>query len=206
MQPTQALLPKRQLMQRQLAYNFGRIATYVSLGWLIAWVGQWALWFDGVLPMQKAIFLTANLILILIGIQMVRSQTWPTWLESAGYWIWKPIQPVAARALKQPSFPIVSGALWGLLPCGMLYSMLAVAIAIADPARAALWMLAFGLGTLPNLLAMGFFAARLRQWQRHVVFRWITSGLLLGMGLFGILKTFELLPDFVPQMFCLPAA
>ena len=58
---------------------------------------------------------------------------------------------------------IALGLLWGWLPCGLVYSVLLWSVASANALDGALLMLCFGLGTLPNLLAMGVFAQRLGQ-------------------------------------------
>ena len=56
------------------------------------------------------------------------------------------------------------GALWGWLPCGLVYSVLLTALASGSAPRGALIMLAFGLGTLPNLLAIGLFWESVKGW------------------------------------------
>ena len=53
------------------------------------------------------------------------------------------------------------GTLWGWVPCGHVYMVLMIAALQANAVSGALTMLAFGLGTLPALLAASFGAERL---------------------------------------------
>jgi sulfite exporter TauE/SafE len=49
-------------------------------------------------------------------------------------------------------------------------------------------MLAFGLGTLPNLLAAGLLAARVRAWTGRRAVRAAAGALVLGFGVFGLAR------------------
>jgi sulfite exporter TauE/SafE len=64
------------------------------------------------------------------------------------------------------------GLLWGLLPCGLVLTALLTALVAGSPWNGALAMLAFGAGTWPALLGMGWLArrglARLPVWPRQV--------------------------------------
>ena len=79
---------------------------------------------------------------------------------------------------------VAFGALNGLLPCGMVYAALALAVAAGSPEIGALTMVAFGLGTVPGLsvLALGMrrFAAR-GIWQRRAL-----AALMLAVGAWSI--------------------
>jgi len=78
------------------------------------------------------------------------------------------------------------GALWGWLPCGLVYSMLAWSLAIADPLQGALLMGAFGLGTLPALLATGLAAHQLSQLIRHPATRSLAALTIIGFALWQL--------------------
>jgi sulfite exporter TauE/SafE len=80
------------------------------------------------------------------------------------------------------------GALWGWLPCGMVYSVLLTAMMAGSALSGAAVMLAFGLGTLPMLLSMGMLGAQLRGWIQRRPVR-VASGLVvLGFGLLGMAR------------------
>ena len=82
------------------------------------------------------------------------------------------------------AFPL--GLLWGWLPCGLVYSALVTALASGSAASGALMMLAFGLGTLPNLLLAGLLAARLKAYAAKPAVRLIAGLVVLGFGLRGL--------------------
>jgi hypothetical protein len=79
------------------------------------------------------------------------------WLERAGGHVWRRIEPLGRRFLppRSPVQALGLGLVWGWLPCGLVYSVLAWSAAAGGAAGGAQLMLAFGLGTLPMLLAMG---------------------------------------------------
>jgi sulfite exporter TauE/SafE len=54
-------------------------------------------------------------------------------------------------------------------------------------------MLAFGLGTLPNLLLAGMLLARLNEFVRRPVVRMVSGLLVLGFGLYGLYGLLHLL-------------
>jgi len=56
---------------------------------------------------------------------------------------------------------VLFGAANGLLPCGLVYAALGLAIASGDAAMGALTMVAFGLGTAPLLTTVAFSAHRI---------------------------------------------
>jgi len=82
------------------------------------------------------------------------------------------------------AFPL--GMLWGWLPCGLVYSALATALASGSSVRGALAMLAFGLGTLPNLLLAGMLLARYRRIAQARLARTVSGALVFGFGLWGL--------------------
>ncbi|HRE18792.1 MAG TPA: sulfite exporter TauE/SafE family protein, partial [Rhodocyclaceae bacterium] len=78
------------------------------------------------------------------------------------------------------------GLLWGWLPCGLVYSALATALASGSATAGGLAMLAFGLGTLPNLLLAGLLAARLQRFTRRPAVRIVSGVLVMACGLYGL--------------------
>ena len=80
----------------------------------------------------------------------------------------------------------------GWLPCGLVYSMLTWSLAIADPLQGALLMGAFGLGTLPALLATGLAARQLAGLIRHRATRSIAA---LSIIAFALWQLWRLLPS-----------
>ena len=74
-----------------------------------------------------------------------------------------------------------------------MYSALTSALTAGGAGRGALMMLAFGLGTLPNLLLAGIFLARLNEFVRRPAVRMVSGLLVLGFGLYGLFGLIRLL-------------
>lgn len=84
------------------------------------------------------------------------------------------------------------GLVNGLLPCGMVYAALSIAIAAAHPAAGALVMVAFGLGTAPALTLFPGLVRRLAA--RSPTHRRVVAALVLAAGL-GSIGLRSLQPD-----------
>jgi sulfite exporter TauE/SafE len=109
-------------------------------------------------------------------------------VEKLGQPLWRRIQPVMRRLLPIRSIwqtPLI-GLLWGWIPCGLVYTASLSALASADPIRGAGVMLAFGLGTLPNLLLMGVMAQRLQAGLKTPWIRRSCGALVIAMALYQL--------------------
>ncbi len=146
-----------------ITYNLGRIVSYASLGALSAFVGQGM---TDVLPgLAVPIRLMAGLVIILMGIQIAFGWQLLGPVEKAGSYLWRLVSPLTRHVLPATSPPkaLALGLLWGLLPCGLVYSMLLVAMAGSNPLHGAVVMIAFGVGTMPAMLLTGLSAASLSR-------------------------------------------
>ena len=174
------------------SYNAGRIASYTLAGVLAGLLGSSSLFLNQLLPVEKLLYLLANLMLIALGLYLAGWWRGVLVLERAGGALWKRIQPLSKKFLPVHTWrqAFVLGLLWGWLPCGLVYSVLVAALATGSALQGGALMLAFGLGTLPALLAMGMAAVRLKGFLQHL---WVRRGsglLVLGFGVFGLLKLF----------------
>jgi uncharacterized protein len=168
-----------------LAYNAGRIGSYVIAGVIAGAVGAGAF---GVLPSSSArwaVKLVTGGFMIALGLYL--AGWWPGLqiLEKWGGVLWRRIEPLGRRLLPvdHPLKALSFGLVWGWLPCGMVYAMLAWALASGSAPRGAALMLAFGLGTLPMLLTIGAAAEWLKYFVRHP---WVRRGAGALVLLFGI--------------------
>ena len=171
---------------RLLAYNLGRMSSYVIAGALAGLVGAALL---GALPQgQRLLELLAAVFLILLGLYL--GGWWPILarLERVGGRFWRRIEPLGRRFIpvRHAGQAFVVGGLWGWLPCGLVYSVLVWTFAAGSAANGALLMAAFALGTLPNLMLMGLFAARLARFVRDERVRQGAGGLLIAYGVWRI--------------------
>ncbi|WP_237045042.1 sulfite exporter TauE/SafE family protein [Aquipseudomonas alcaligenes] len=164
-----------------LAYNLGRILSYAAAGLLIGLAG----WAVASSPAAMLLRVLAGLLLIAMGLYLAGWWSGLTRIEALGRHLWRHLQPVASRLMPVSSLPraLLLGAVWGWLPCGLVYSTLLWASSQGSPGESALLMLAFGLGTWPVLLATGMAAERLTALLRRRGVR-IAGGLLVI--LFGI--------------------
>ena len=172
---------------RQLAFNLGRIASYALMGALAGTLGGAAL-AAGALPAQTVLLVAANLVLVLVGLQLAGKSAALGRLEALGAPLWRRLQPAAARLLatRSPLQTYAAGMLWGWLPCGLVYGALALAAAAASAGGGAVAMLAYGLGTLPWLVAAGLAAARIRGWLARPAVRTAAGGAILAFGVYGV--------------------
>jgi sulfite exporter TauE/SafE len=172
-----------------LAYNFGRVATYTALGGLVGALGSVGMLYDGMLPVQMSLYVLANLMLVALGLYLTGFTRLLAPVERAGHVLWRRIQPATRRFLPARSVrqALPLGLLWGFIPCGLTYSILATALVTGSGARGAGLMLAFGLGTLPNLLLAGMLFKRFRDFTRNPKVRFASGLLVLGFGVFGLL-------------------
>ncbi|ATB66973.1 sulfite exporter TauE/SafE family protein [Pseudomonas mosselii] len=141
-----------------LAYNLGRILSYAAAGLLLGLAGV-ALASS---PLAIGLRVIAALLLICMGLYLAGWWSGLTRIEALGRGLWRHVQPVATRLLPVSSLPraLLLGALWGWLPCGLVYSTLLWAASQGDALHSATLMLAFGVGTWPVLLATGLAAER----------------------------------------------
>jgi uncharacterized protein len=177
-------------LRQPLAYNAGRITSYSIAGALAGGVGS-AAWFGvNVLPAQQYAFAGVNIVMIVMGLVLLAGASRLVRLERIGTLVWRPIAPTAARLLRAPGpgGALLAGLAWGWVPCGMVYGVLVAALVSGGPAEGAVLMLAFGLGTLPNLLALGWLVHRGASWLDRRAVR-ITAGIaVLGFGLAGLAR------------------
>lgn len=156
-------------LQLLLAYNPAhrgqrhRWPALASAGWAVASS-----------PAAMLLRIVAGLLLISMGLYLGGWWSGLTRIEALGRGLWRHIQPVASRWLPVCSLPraLLLGALWGWLPCGLVYSTLLWAASQGDALDSGLLMLAFGLGTWPVLLATGMAAERLTALLRRRGVRW----------------------------------
>lgn len=171
-----------------LAYNLGRITTYTVLGGLVGAIGSAGMLFGDMLPVQLALYVAANIMLILLGLYLTGITQLLTPIERAGGVIWRRIQPLTSRFLPARSVgrALPLGLLWGFLPCGLVYSVLTTALVTGSAGRGAGLMLAFGLGTLPNLMLAGMLFKRFRDLTRNTRVRIVAGLLVAGFGVYGL--------------------
>ena len=180
---------ERARMPFHLAANLGRLTSYALAGAIAGALGGSSLFLQQLFPVEKVLYALAQFMLIALGLYLAGWWQGVLVLERAGGALWRQLQPVFGKLLPVRNVPgaFATGMVWGWLPCGLVYSILVTALAGGSAAHGALVMLAFGLGTLPNLLAMGFFAERLKPWLQRASVRTTAGVILIAMGGVGLL-------------------
>lgn len=187
-----------------LAYSIGRIGSYCLAGAIAGSVGGLGLLFSGLLPVQLGLYVLANVMLLILGLYLAGLSPLAARLEGAGRYLWRHLQPLTSGLLPADTLPraLAVGALWGWIPCGLVYGVLATALLSGSAANGALVMFAFGLGTLPNLLLAGLLvkgAARVFQGR---TFRTICGALVFGFGVSGLAHAFDLTDKIRAGVLC----
>lgn len=176
-----------------LAFNAGRIASYVLAGAIAGGAGGLLgqTWIVGESFNARAmLFLFANLMIVLTGLYVMGLPQLLAPLERAGGRFWHHIAPYTKRLLPMDTVPRAAlfGALWGWIPCGLVYAMLLTAIGSGGVAAGAMTMLAFGLGTLPAMLFAGLAIGSFAQWTRDTRVRQAAGAVIVLMGLAGFAR------------------
>lgn len=182
------LSPARVIATYQLAYHAGRVATYTLLGVAFGATGALAFKAADFMPLQRALYLAANIFLMLLGISLALGTLGLGWLQRAGASAFGTVLPIVRPLLQRPGIAgrIALGLVWGLVPCALVYSVLPLALFAGGAWQGGAVMLAFGLGTVPNLLLMGAMLAGARRALEGAALRYGAAALLIGFALLGM--------------------
>jgi len=171
------------LLPYLLTYNTGRLISYSVAGFIVGLLSSSVgnLFQIGDFPVGGIV---GGLFMVALGIYIGGWLQTMKPLEQLGGYFWRLIEPVGRRFLPvtTPRQALGMGFFWGWLPCGLVYSTLALAATSGDAVKSAVLMLAFGMGTLPMLLAMGGFAEKLQHFTRHKWTRYVAGILLIAFG------------------------
>lgn len=172
-----------------VGYNLGRLSSYALLGGILGGALASLVELSQLTQLLTGLRVVAAILMIALGLYI--GQWWFGILkvESIGKGIWRYISPIAQKLIpiKHPLHAIPLGFLWGWLPCGLVYSMLSWAIVSGSALAGAGTMLAFGLGTLPSMLAFGVGAAFINQLKSSSLFKRTAGALLIIYGSYTLI-------------------
>jgi sulfite exporter TauE/SafE len=166
----------------QILFSSGRVLSYIMLGALLGGFGQLLM---AHLPVPRGAPFFASGVLMLLLTLTLAGGPGLVWLEKLGHGLWRRVQPLSRRILPvdHPAKALVLGMFWGLLPCGLVYTALALAASSAGALPGALIMAVFGLVTMPTVVGAGVITGRL-GWLRGRGFRITAAAIALLMALF----------------------
>jgi len=175
----------RGVARRQAAYFAGKTGTYAAFGALAGAAG---------LALREVFAGVGGVVAVALGVAMVMAGlavcgvAWRRGGGGAGR-LASRFGPIIGRLVssERPGALVALGAVNGLLPCGLVYGMLAVAAGTGSAGRGALTMAVFGMATLPALAVAGTFGARLRP-SRRVWMQRLAGALVVAMGLLTVAR------------------
>lgn len=185
-----------------LGYHLGRVLGYTSLGALAAGLGQAVVLTGGAGQGQGVLYVLAGLAVAGVGLWMLIRSVPP--FSGEGRRDWQKLLPLPKRdhPLPPPSLSagatahprgayfLLAGLFNALMPCALVYSLAVKAMTAESVALGALWLLVFGLGTVPAMAVAGALAhwlgAQALTWLRR-----LAGALVLVLGAQAVLAGAE---------------
>lgn len=162
-------LRREDALRAHLAYNSGRILTYMFLGALAGAAGGGLGMLGRMAGLASGARIFAGASMLVAGVLMIGlfPKSGLVRIQRRGRF-----SRAVSRLLLAPRGKFVLGLTLGFLPCGLVYAALLKAVESAAPAAGALTMLAFGMGTAVALLSVGFVSSfaglRLGAWSNRL--------------------------------------
>jgi sulfite exporter TauE/SafE len=176
---------KARMLMFITTYNIGRIVSYSFAGLVAGAIGTGVLASAG-FDQGHAVLRTIGVaMMVAIGLYLAGWLPQLAIVEKIGVPIWKKLEPIGRKLLPVASLPkaMAYGLIWGWLPCGLVYFVLLWALTAGNAVEGALTMLAFGIGTLPTLLATGFMTSWLTRFARSTRARQFVGLLIVAMAI-----------------------
>ena len=201
-----------------LFWQLGRVTSYGLMGLIAGAFGAFFLAFGPLEWTQRMAMVLANLLLLGLGLHLARVSSSILLLERMGQLVWQFVAPLAQKTLVPVRFDGVlpappvwmdwlkasrAGLLWGRLPCGLTTSMVVTAAVSGSASSGGLWMLAFGLGTIPALWAASMAGSRLAAVIANDGFRLAMGWLMIFFGLWGMARALNLISVPWLDAFCI---
>lgn len=166
--------------RNKLAYNLGRASTYTMLGLIIGLVGETV----SIAGFQQYLSIGTGVLMILF-LLFTRGRIPQSFSVKPLNKLVLKVKMRLGKLLQGNTFKsnALMGLYNGLLPCGLVYMALLASLSMSSLGGSALYMLVFGLGTFPMMLAAAFFGNTVKQWNQKVFSRWVPRFILLVAAL-----------------------
>ncbi|TBR38578.1 sulfite exporter TauE/SafE family protein [Marinomonas agarivorans] len=178
----------------QLLYHLGRVGSYICLAMLLTFFLQ--LFHESYQMFGYVLRTIAGTILILMGLYLLGLSSLILYLEKIGTLVWRLVSKKAKGILpiKRTSHAFIAGFIWGWLPCGLVYSsLLWISSTSTNLVEAIYLMIAFGLGTLPAMLAIGLATFNLKNIWNKLRLNVVSGGFMIFYGIWTLPITEKLL-------------
>ena len=131
--------------------------------------------------------LVAAAFMIALGLYLANWWRGLVLLEKLGHKLWRHIQPLGKRLfpIRNPLQAYLLGMLWGWLPCGLVYAVVAWSLTTNNAYDGAMLMLGFGLGTLPAMLIAGRIFNFFKDWVKSPMVRTSAGVIIIAFGLYN---------------------
>ena len=133
-----------------LLFNGGRVLTYAILGGMVGLLGRGI----HLMGIQRGVSIG-------LGLLVIMALLWPRVGRALDVMPWLAVRIGRVRSFfarqlmrTSPGALVISGSLNGLLPCGMVYTALAISLVQGSALLGAIFMLLFGVGTWPVLIGL----------------------------------------------------
>lgn len=174
-------LPRGEMRRRLFAFHLGRLAGYAGTGALAALAMDSLAWLTQQTMALSPVWTLMHVAVLAWGLMMMVQARQPAWVEQAGRTAWRRVQPL----VRAPGGLLVTGGLWALMPCGLLYSALLVAALSGGALQGAVTMVLFGVGSGLWLVGGPWLWSRLRSRMNAVRASWgtrLAGALLVGVA------------------------
>jgi len=176
---------KRLLLPFVASYNSGRVLSYSMAGMLAGFA-------ENVLSIplgeghgHRILQILSAIVMLGAGLHIGGWFPRFAYIEKFGNIVWRRIEPYGRRLVPVETLPraFVFGMVWGWLPCGLVYTALALAATTGDVFRSTFTMLAFGLGTMPAVMGVGIMTSWMVKLSNMKRFRELTGIVLILLAL-----------------------
>ena len=150
-------------VKRLGAFQVGRMVGYAMLGAVAGMFVQSVAWASENIVFLKPAWVVMQAVVMAWGLVLLMFARQPVWVQQSSQWVWGRIK--GAGSSVGGSFGL--GAAWCLLPCGLLYSAVMLAVLSGGAWQGALVMLAFASATVLWLIWLPMVWQKLRQWREN---------------------------------------
>jgi len=171
-------------------FQLGRLISYSVAGSLIGLLGATLLGIDKPGMATMILRLAAAIFMFLLGLYLAGWFPKFVVLEKIGMPLWRKISPISQKLIPVTKMyqAVLLGAIWGWIPCGLVYSVLIWSAASVDPYSGAMTMFAFGLGTMPAMLAFTVGASQMVALMTQSIVRKIMGSIVMALAVLAVVQ------------------